>query len=131
MKNTATQQVARFCVVGIYNAAITYIALYLLTQKAGMTTQAANMIGYVIVLVHSFAWSRLWVFKPGNLGIVKEFIAFTLTFLAAYTLQFIVFHSMTELGGLNKYWSNLAGLIVFGATNFLINKYYTFKHKSE
>lgn len=131
MTKEGSRQLIRFCIVGILNAAITYISLFVFSHIIGLSNSKANFFGYLLVLLHSFIWSRLWIFKSDSGKIIKEFILFTLTFLVAYTFQFAVFFSLTNLIGINKYWANLVSLFVFGATNFVINKYYTFRHKSE
>lgn len=123
MKNKS--QVIRFCIVGTLNAAITYLALWLL-PLLGLSTSASNKIGYVVVLVHSFVWSKLWIFKSNGSNIMKESALFVLAFVAAYMLQFFSFDTLLALG-FNKYLANLISLFVFGATNFFMNKLLTFR----
>lgn len=123
MKNKS--QVIRFCIVGTLNAAITYLALWLL-PLLGLSTSASNKIGYVVVLVHSFIWSKLWIFKSTGTNIMKESALFVLAFIAAYMLQFFSFDTLLAIG-FNKYLANLVSLFVFGATNFLMNKLLTFR----
>lgn len=123
MKNKG--QIIRFCIVGTLNASITYLALWLL-PLLGVSTSTSNKIGYVVVLVHSFIWSKLWIFKSTSNNIVKESALFILAFIAAYMLQYFSFDTLLALG-FNKYLANLISLFVFGATNFLMNKLLTFK----
>lgn len=113
--------------MGILNAIITYVSLFLL-DKIGVRLLWANIFGYFIVLIHSFVWSRAWIFKKSNRKLISEFMIFTSTFLIAFALQFTVFSLLVKTAGINEYIANLAGLIVFGFTNFVINKKVTFKH---
>lgn len=121
------QQVVRFCIVGILNAIITYISLFLL-DMAGVKLLWANFVGYFIVLIHSFIWSRAWIFKKSNRRLINEFLLFTSTFLIAFALQFTTFSLLAKVAGINEYLANLAALIVFGFTNFVVNKKVTFRH---
>lgn len=122
-----TQQAVRFCIVGILNAIITYISLFLL-DMAGVKLLWANFVGYFIVLIHSFIWSRAWIFKKSNRRLINEFLLFTSTFLIAFALQFTTFSLLVKFAGVNEYLANLAALIVFGFTNFVVNKKVTFRH---
>ncbi|HIT83744.1 MAG TPA: GtrA family protein [Candidatus Avibacteroides faecavium] len=130
MKKESPRQLIRFCIIGMLNGGITYLSLFFFSHIVGLSVPMSNFIGYLLVLVHSYIWSRAWIFKPSDGGVFKEFILFTLTFLIAYTLQFITFYSLAAVVGVNKYWANLVSLVVFGGTNFVVNKNYTFKHKS-
>lgn len=123
-------QVLRFCLIGMLNGAITYISLFVFNRILGLSLHMSNFIGYLLVLAHSFIWSKLWIFKSHGSNIMREFAIFTITFLVAYTMQFVTFYSLTKAIGVNEYWANLVSLIVFGASNFLINRNYTFRHNS-
>lgn len=125
MKKESGKQILKFCIVGTLNAAITYIALWLLPHM-GFSTEASNIAGYVIVLIHSFAWSKLWIFKSKSHNLLKESALFVAAFLTAYALQYACFNALLD-AGMNKYLANLLSLIVFGVTNFLMNKLLTFK----
>lgn len=121
-----TQQVVRFCIVGMLNAIITYVSLFIL-DRMGVRLLWANFFGYFIVLIHSFVWSRAWIFKKSSRKLISEFLLFTSTFLIAFALQFTVFSLLVKVADINEYIANLAGLIVFGATNFIVNKKVTFR----
>lgn len=123
-------QLLRFCLIGMLNGAITYISLFVFNRILGLSLHMSNFIGYLLVLAHSFIWSKLWIFKSRGSNIMREFAIFTITFLVAYTMQFVTFYSLTKAIGVNEYWANLVSLIVFGASNFLINRNYTFRHNS-
>lgn len=119
------RQIFKFCIIGTMNAAITYITLFLLSEL-GVNELLANFIGYILVLINSFLWSRFWIFKSQNKNILKEIIFFVSAFFLAYLLQFTSFSILVRIFNINQYLANLIGLVVFGATNFIANKKITF-----
>lgn len=119
------KQIFKFCIIGTLNAAITYITLFMLSELC-VNELLANFIGYILVLINSFLWSRFWIFKSKNKNIFKEIVLFVSAFLLAYILQFTSFSILVRIFNVNQYLANLIGLVVFGATNFIANKKITF-----
>lgn len=121
-------QIIKFCIIGFFNAVITYVTLFVF-GLLDVNPLISNLTGYVLVLIHSFLWSRYWIFKSKSKRLLREFLIFTSTFIIAYLLQFATFTIFVYTIKLNEYISNLLGLIVFGFTNFVVNKKVTFKSK--
>ena len=127
-------RICRFAIVGTLNALITAGAVALMTWllhgKGVMYDYVlANVTGYVVAQIHNFLWCKYWIFptehNKNTLG--KQILLFCAAFACAYIAQVLCLLLMVELLGIHEYLAQFLGLFVYGAANFIINKYLTFK----
>lgn len=119
-------EVFRFGLVGLLNTGVTLLVLFLFTRFTSWSYVVINIIGYGAGLTNSYIFNRLWTFKSrGN--VLKEGTLFFLVFIASYTLQLTVLVILREITGVNPYLAQGLGMVVYTASNFLINKFITFR----
>ena len=91
----------------------------------------ANIVAYVIAQAHNFGWSKYWIFplqtetKKNNIW--RQMLFFSGAFLIAYSAQFLFLLLLVEIFHCNEYLAQFLGLFVYGAVNFMSNKYITFR----
>lgn len=124
-------RVARFAIVGTLNALITALVVWLLMHIEGESYIVANVAAYVVAQIHNFIWCKYWIFplqaNTRKNNIWHQMLFFLCAFLTAYGAQFLFLLMLVELLGCNEYLAQFLGLFVYGAINFLTNKFVTFR----
>lgn len=121
----------KFLVVGCINTLITLVVIYILMHLFRVDYKTSNAAGYVVGLVNSFFWNKLWVFKKRNGGLFKEVALFVIFFLICYGAQFICLLVLVEKMGVDKSLSQFLAMIVYTLLNFIFNRLFTFAVKKE
>ena len=150
MKKEFWVQALKYGIVGVINTLVTVTTIWIMMHPVFQTDKMvyvpsivitiSNIAGYVVGLINSFIWNRIWTFKSKN-NWKDEFIKFVKAFLICYIPQ-LIFVNL-----LNSYTSilidfkifvishadtcQLIGIVFYTSLNFLINKYYTFKQVSK
>lgn len=123
-------RIVRFCFIGTMNALITAMVIGGMMEGAGADYLLANVTAYAVAQTHNFVWSKYWIFPlEGSYrksSIWRQVLLFSVAFVLAYSLQFLFLLSAVEFFGVNEYLAQFFGLFVYGAVNYLTNKYVTF-----
>lgn len=126
-------QFFKFGLVGILNTALTYAVFFVLV-KINVHYQIANAIGFVIGVLNSYYWNNRYVFKTKEGEKRNHFQALLKTF-AAYGITGLLLQSFflwlfVEHFGIDSLIAQLISLCITVPTNFVLNKYWSFKIKS-
>ncbi len=117
-------QAARFGLVGVANTLIGGGIILALTWW-GINPFLANVCGYVVGTLFSFAVNSRWTFASPDAGGAK-LVRFILVILAAWGVNALVLAAFIHLG-----WGNMASqvpaMICFTVANFLGQRYFTFR----
>ena len=123
-------RIFRFAVVGTLNALITALVVGILMHCAGEDYMIANVVAYVIAQIHNFIWAKYWIFplqdKIKKNNIWHQMLFFTCVFAVSYSTQFLFLLLLVEILDCNEYLAQFLGLFIYGAVNFIGNKYITF-----
>lgn len=136
-------QFGRYLAVGVLNTLVTIIAIFVCKSFLGINPWVSNLIGYIVGVINSFVWNRLWVFNSHSEHWHAEGMRFLIGFGVCYCLQFaatwllntyviksdflVTFHEFTLSGyGI----STIAGMMVYTASNFFYNRLVTFRAPS-
>lgn len=120
----------RFILIGTLNAVVTIIIIWICMHPFNLDYRVSNVIGYILGQIHNFLWSKYWVFaneENKERNTIRQAIMFIIAFGSAFTAQYLFMISMVNFFGMNEFWTQWLGLIVFGAVNFTMNKIVTFK----
>ena len=120
-------QFSKFALVGVLNTAISLAVFYLLYNLFSINYPIANLVSYIIGVINSFFWNKLWVFRRGSGNMVRESLIFLLVFAVCYSIQYISLWGMVEVAGINPNWAQLPAMAVYTIVNYLLNRYVTFK----
>jgi len=122
-------EAVKYGIVGIINTLLTLAIIWLMRSVLGAPLVPANATGYIVGFINSFVLNRSWTFKGKKDDWRKEFIKFLIAFGICYMIQLafvLLLENQTEL---KEVYITLLGMVVYTATNFLLNKYFTFKVK--
>lgn len=93
-------QFSKFALVGVLNTAISLAVFYLLYNLFSINYPIANLVSYIIGVINSFFWNKLWVFRRGSGNMVRESLIFLLVFAVSYSIQYISLWGMVEVAGI-------------------------------
>lgn len=119
-------QGARFSLVGVLNACVGLGLFFLLYNLIHIDYVLSNLIGYCCGLANSFIWNKRWTFKSPN-NPTREIAFFLLFFAVSYSLNLASTVFCVRKMGLNPNLAQLFGIFAYTSTNFLGNKYITFR----
>ena len=127
-------QFIKFCIVGFSNTLIGYL-VYTLCVWVGLHYLIANFIGFAVSVTNAFFWSDRYVFRKGESECRNPWVAFMKT-IAAYAFTGLLLNSFLlwlfiDEAGLSKYVAPILILCITVPTNFLMNKYWSFKTHKE
>lgn len=114
-----TSRIWRFSVVGIVNTAVGLAVLYG-ALFAGLGDFAANALGYGCGLVLSFVLHRGWTFAGRTKSLPRDAVGFMLAWIAAYGANLGAIALGRSLGYIDNPIVQLAGVVVFAATFYVI-----------
>lgn len=124
-------QFFKFCIVGLSNTLISY-TVYSFLVFIDINYIFASVIAFFISMVNSFYWNNKYVFTShGNLWIyafLKMFITYAITGLVLHN---ILLFFLIDYIQVSKYIAPILILAVTIPLNFVINKYWSFKQKSQ
>lgn len=123
-------RVFRFALIGTLNALLTAGIIWFMMHYLDSEYKVANITGYLIAQFNNFFWCKYWIYvseesKKGN--IFFQFIKFSTSCLLAYLVQFVFIYLLIDLLGCNPYLGQFLGLFVYGASNFLFNRFISFR----
>lgn len=128
-------QLVKFCVVGVSNAAVSYlinvITLLLLRPLYwGYDYIIANIAAFLLSVLWSFYWNSKYVFPEGKEG--RSTLKLLLKMYMTYGLTGIILNNV--LGtiwikklGISKFIAPLLNIPITVGINFVLNKFWTFK----
>lgn len=118
--------------VGLSNTLIGYF-VYTICVYLGMHYLLANLLGFLVSVVNAFYWSNKYVFAKGideyrNLywSFIKTILAYAST---GIVLNSVLLWLLIDQLYISEYLAPLLILMVTVPTNFIMNKYWSFKTK--
>jgi len=125
-------QFVKFGIVGLSNTLLGYV-VYSFCIWIGMHYLIANFIGFIISVLNAFYWSDKFVFKKSDDEQRNELAALIKTILAyastGILLNSILLWLFIDEMNISEYIAPLIILLITVPTNFILNKYWSFKTK--
>lgn len=135
-------QFGRFFAVGVLNTVIDFGILNLLSRStgiaAGILLGGVNVPGFLVAVVNSYLWNKLWVFKEGSQNLFAAFPKFfAVTLMGLLVNSGIVIFFTTSVAPSTGLPSNVAlnigkllATMISLAVNFLGYKFFVFQKKN-
>ncbi|WP_455497441.1 GtrA family protein [Coprobacter sp.] len=120
-------QIIKFIIVGCINTGLSLAMFYILYNLFNINEYISNLIAYIVGLINSFFWNKLWVFRKNGGNIIREAMYFFIIFAVCYGIQFICFRTLVEYYQINANWAQIPAMIVYTITNYILNRFITFK----
>ncbi|MDR1779494.1 MAG: GtrA family protein [Tannerella sp.] len=140
------KQAVKFGVVGVGNTLLTLLVIWIMTKLLGCADLPSNFTGYVIGLINSYLWNRMWTFHS-KADWLKSALRFLGVFAVCYVLQSLALLAMLRFCPDNpplytfikpilqffhiddpRFYIHIVANVLYTIINFIINKFYTFKN---
>ena len=118
------KQASKYLLVGLVNTAVGLSVIFFL-MLLGVNAYISNIIGYLVGLINSFILNKKFVFKTTTKS-KKEIYFFIMSFVISYSMNLITLYFLVLLE-IDIYISQFFSMLIFTVSNFLLNKYFTFK----
>ena len=126
-------QFVKFSIVGLSNTFIGYV-VYSLCVWLGMHYLLANVVGFFVSVLNAYYWSDRFVFKKGTneqRGLWPSLMKTVLVYASTgIVLNSILLWLLIDKMVLSEYIAPLIILLITVPTNFILNKYWSFKTKT-
>ena len=118
-------QFVKFVAVGVFNTTIGLACIFAAKALLGWGDLAANAAGYAIGLVASFALNRNWTFRDRG-RISPALLRFLGAFLLAYLANLATVFALRDIGGIDAYAAQAAGVVPYTVLFFLASRAFVF-----
>lgn|SRR5574344_98418 len=141
-KQILIEQVLRFCLVGLSNTVISYVLYALVVfimQKFHLLPNynyyVGNVISWILSVAWSFYWNNCYVFTADKRE-GHQILKALLKCYASYAISGLVITNLLSflwinICGMNRYIAPLLTLIITIPVNYLLNKYWAFRHDTK
>jgi len=119
-----TRQLARYCVVGASNTAIT-LAAYALLVRAGVPAVAASVAAFAAGAANGFRLNRTWTFRSDRRG-VRAGSRYVAVLLVGLGLNALGVALAVGLAGLPRLAGEIAALPPVTVTTFVLSRAWVF-----
>jgi putative flippase GtrA len=120
----------KYCLVGLSTTLLDFFIYYSLTRYTiyfYYNLFQAAAISFLIAVVWSYIWHKLWTFKAKKKKLYTEFFTFFIVCLLGLALHLFIMFIGIEFLKLNDLLTKAIAIIVVVFWNFFINKNWTFK----
>lgn len=119
------QQLIKYGLVGVANTLITFFVIYILQEVLGVSPTFSNVAGYIAGLLNSFFLNSKWTFRSDSSW--KKFFLFMGVWIPCYASNLLALYLLLEFTRISAIGGQLIAMLVFNISNFLLNKFVTFK----
>ena len=119
----------RFGIVGVIRTILGIIIIFVPYNLWGVNYVLCNIVASSIGLIIGFILHKKWVFKSQGKW-DKEVIPYLVTFGMGFLVNMMLLLFSAEKLELNKNISQVIAICGFTTTNYLGNKFWTFRQKS-
>ena len=132
LNKSALLQFIKFGMVGGLNS-ILNIVIYWICVHCGMHYLIANAIGFVITVAISYVLNNIFTFTEKGekvdwsfLKLLKTYVSY---FMTGMVINSILLWFWNDYIGINENLSPILNLFVTVPLNFIINKFWVYRHK--
>lgn len=130
MRNGNRSTVGKFALVGVANTLAGLAVIYLCKALFQINDVAANVVGYSVGLLLSFALNRSWTFRfRGAMG--STFMRFVLVILVGYALNLVTVLFALDILRMNGYLAQALGVPLYAVSTYLGCRYFVFVQREE
>ncbi len=126
-----TRRFAKFCLAGSNGVLVNLGLLALLTEVFGLFYVLSAAIAIEASIINNFTWNELWTFRDRRTStsspIGVRLVKFNLISLVGLGIQIGLLLLFTEVVGLYYMFSQIIGIIIATAFNFVFNKWWTWQ----
>ena len=115
----------RFGAAGMFNTVLGLGVIFAAKAILGWGDLPANILGYGIGLLASFALNRTWTFRHDG-RVLPAFGRFGIGFAAAYGVNLLTLFLLRDFFAVNSYVAQAAAVVPYAVTFYIIAARYVF-----
>jgi dolichol-phosphate mannosyltransferase len=125
---------SRFVTVGISGLIVNFLVSYMLTHNLffNLWYVQATIIGFICSVTSNFLLNKIWTFQDRNFSARRFFLQYGMfAGIASISgaLQIVLVYLLVEYTGHQYAFSLLLAILIASASNFILNKKWTFKKR--
>jgi putative flippase GtrA len=124
------KQFVKFGIVGVSNTLIT-LAVYYALIYIGVHYLVANIAAFVISVCNAYYWNSRYVFKQKENEGARTFLKTITAYGSTGVLGTFLLFVMVDILHISEWIAPLLGLCVTVPTNFLLNKFWTYRQTKQ
>ena len=115
----------KYLIIGVFNTIIGYGVIFIL-MAFGIIPEIANIIGYIIGILVSYALNKFYTFKTKSKS-KKEFFRFIVSMICAYLINLFVLIVLYRYFHIDKYIATIIASIFYTLSGYVFSKYFAFR----
>lgn len=124
-------QFVKFGIVGLSNTLISLVAYYLLVYL-GCHYIIANTVGFILSVVNAFYWNNKYVFlNRQEKNLKKAFVKVFVSYGGSFLLSTVLITVFVEILHISEWLAPILRLVVTVPINFVMNKLWAFRDKTD
>ena len=127
------KKIFKFGMVGISGILVNMGVLYYLKEYAGFYYLVASFFAIELSILNNFLWNDLWTFRSSTDHKLSNrwhrLVAFHIVSVGGLVINMGILWLLTSIFGVYYLVSNLVGILIAFAWNFLVNRRYTWTRK--
>jgi dolichol-phosphate mannosyltransferase len=126
-------RIIKFGTVGVSGVFVNSAILWFLTEIVSIDYRFSAITAIEISILNNFLWNSVWTWKDhkasGSASILRRLLKFHLSCIfTAFFINYGLLILLTELFNVPYMISNLIGIAVGSAVNFLASHFWVFQH---
>jgi putative flippase GtrA len=126
LKSLLEATIFRFLTVGVLNTLLGLLVIYAAKYFADMGDALANLVGYVVGIVFSYALNSRWTFRYSGPELPVA-LKYVLVVLTAYCANLITVLALIHVLGVNSYFAQATGIPAYTVVAYLLSRYFAFR----
>jgi putative flippase GtrA len=119
----------KYLITGVANTLVGLGIIYLCLYALGWKSAPANLVGYGVGIVFSFAMNKRWTFRDTG-SHALAFVRFAIVLCVAYLVNLATVLELERALHLNKYLAQAAGVPPYTLVGYLGCRFYAFNNHS-
>jgi putative flippase GtrA len=115
----------RYALVGVSNTAVGFAVIWLTLRGLGFSDVAANVSGYAVGFLWSFALNRAWTFRHAG-SMSTGLMRYAQVCLASYAANLLVVVLLAEHLGQGSLLAQIGGMAIYTALGYIGSRMYAF-----
>lgn len=132
IRGHVANQFLLFCVVGASGVVVNSLVMWFLYEGAGLVYWMASVGAFAVASVNNFLWNKVFTFQERTRGwaVAGQYFSFLGVSLVGLAINLAVLVLLVELSDLHPVLANLVGILVATVSNFVGNRYITFRRRA-